>query len=287
MYTYDLSPLVTVDSEVELSLLDTPSRPSTSEPDVVVRRREGHAPTVEWTGRSAVVTVPPSLPVGKDASGEPVEFTRLLLSTVQAMLLRRGATLAFGAAFRAPNGDGVGLFGPSNCGKSTAAFHLARTGGVQLLADDLLVLHEGWVYPFPRHLNLPRDVPAVERWVESEGTRVEQVRLWPGEADVPRWAVTGSVPDRIRFDVVVLAAPQSTPARDPEPVSTAAAVAALSGFRRAALAGWISDPRAREAIDTGDADHRSIVREAVADAACYRLEAPRSDLAQSIARFVR
>lgn len=287
MYTYDLSPLVTVDSEVELSLLDAPSRPSTSDPDVVVRRREGHTPTVEWTGRRAVVTVPPSIPVGKDASGEPVEFTRLLLSTVQAVLLRRRATLAFGAAFRAPNGDGVGLFGPSNCGKSTASFHLARAGGVQLLADDLLVLHEGWVYPFPRHLNLPRDVPAVERWVETEGARIERVRLWPDEADVPRWAVTGSVPDRIRFDVVLLVTPRSSPAGDPEPVSTAAAAAALSEFHRAALAGWISDPRAHEAIETGDVDHRSIVREALAGAACYRLEAPRSDLAQSIAAFLR
>lgn len=233
-----------------------------------------------------MITVPSSVSVEKEASGEPVRFTKILLSTFQAMLLRQRATLSFGGAFRGPDGTGVGLFGPSNCGKSAALFHLARNRGYRLLADDLLVLQEGWVYPFPRYLKLPRDVPAVEQWLQSEGRQLEQVRVWSDEVDVPRRAVTESVPDRIRFDVVLLVTPCDRPATDPEPVSTEAGVTAVTEFCQSALAGWISEPQSREAIEGGDVGRRQILREALADAACYRLEAPPSALARSVAEFL-
>lgn len=286
LYTYDLAPVLTVESEVELSLLDTPSQPSASGPDIVVRRREISTPTVEWTGHHAVITVPPSVTVEKAASAEPERFTKILLSTIQAMLLRQRATLAFGSALRGPDGNGVGLFGPTNCGKSTASFRLAREWGYQLLADDLLIFQEGWVYPFPRYLNLPRDVPAVERWVRSEGATFDQVRLWPDEVDVPRRFVTESVPERVRLDVVLLVTPCEHPGGDPEPVSTEAAIRAVTEFCRSALGGWISEPLAREAIKDGSVDRRSIIGETITDAACYRLEAPQTGLARSVAEFV-
>lgn len=286
MYTYDLSPLLTIDSEVELSLLDAPPRPSSSDADIVVRRRENGTPTVEWRDHRAVITVPSSVAVEKDASGDPVQFTRMLLSTIQAMLLRRRATLAFGSAFRGSDGTGIGLFGPPNCGKSATTFHLARTRGYRLLADDLLVFHEGWVYPFPRYLNLPRDVPAVERWLDSERARCEQVRLWPDEVDVPRRCVTANIPDRIEFDVVLLVTPGSPPATDPKPVSTEAAVTAVTEFFQSALAGWISEPQARAAIGGGDIDRRAIVQEVLTGAACYRLETPQSALARAVSEFL-
>lgn len=54
-------------------------------------------------------------------------------------LLRQRATLMFGSAFRGPDGNGIGLFGPSNCGKSAASFHLTRDRGYRLLGDDLLI----------------------------------------------------------------------------------------------------------------------------------------------------
>jgi hypothetical protein len=285
-YTYDLSGFVTVDSEFELSLVDAPSRRSGTGGDVVVRRGEADAPAVEWTGRRVVVTVPPSMPVEKDAAAEPERFTKILLSAVQTMLLRREATLAFGSAFRAPDGTGVGLFGPSGCGKSAASFRLAREWDCRLLADDLLVVHEGVVYPFPRYLNLPRDVAAVERWLRSEGASTERVRLWPGAADVPRRSVTESVPERIELDAVLVATPRESPARSPDPIPTEDAAAALIDLVDESLAGWITESRTREAVDDRGVDRRPILRSAVTDAACYRLETPRSDLARSVAEFV-
>lgn len=286
LYTYELGPDLTVESEVELSLLDTPSRPSASGADIVVRRRETCTPAVEWTGHRAVITIPSSVAVEKEASAEPERFTKILLSTIQAMLLRQRATLGFGSALRGSDGNGVGLFGPTNCGKSTASFHLARDWGYRLLADDLLIFQEGWVYPFPRYLNLPRDVPAVERWVRSEGSNFDQVRLWPDEVDVPRRFVTESVPERVEFDVVLLVTPCEHPGGDPEPVSTEAAVAAVTEFCQSALGGWISEPLARDPIEDGGVDRRSIIGEAITDAACYRLEAPQTALARSVAEFL-
>lgn len=285
-YTYDLGEFLTVESEVELTLLDIPSRPASPGADLVIRRGTRGTPTVEWTGRRAVITVPPSMIVTKDGSVEPVQFTKILLSAIQALLLRQRATLVFGSAFRGPDGNGIGLFGPSNCGKSAASFHLARDRGYRLLADDLLICHAGWVYPFPRYMNLPRDVAAIEQWAQSEGASAEGVRAWPDEVDVLRRLVTESVPERVAFDDVLLVTPCEAPAGNPEPISTERAVTMLAEFRHSALAGWISDPRAREAIDDGGVDWRPIARETVADADCYRLEAPQTELARSVAEFV-
>ena len=285
-YTYDLSGFVTVSSEFRLSLVDVPPRRSDEGRDIVVRRGEADAPTVEWSGRRVVVTVPPSMTVEKDAAAEPVRFTKILLSAVQAMLLRREATLAFGSAFRAPDGSGVGLFGPSGCGKSAASFRLARERGYRLLADDLLVFHDGRVYPFPRYLNLPRDVAAVERWLRSEGASNDRVRLWPDAADVPRRSVTESVPERIELDEVLVVAPRESPAGSPESIQPEDAAATLIDLVDESLAGWITEPRTREAIDDRGVDRRPILRSAVTGAACHRLETPRSDLARSVAAFV-
>jgi hypothetical protein len=224
--------------------------------------------------------------VEKEASTEPVQFTKILLSAIQAMLLRQRATLVFGSAFRGPNGNGIGLFGPSDCGKSAASFHLARDRGYRLVADDLLSFHEGRVYPFPRYLNLPRDVSAIEQWIRSEGVSAERVRLWPDEVDVPRRLVTESVPERVELDDVLLVTSCEPPAGDPERISTEAAVETLVGLCQSALVGWISEPRTREAIEAGDVDCRSIVREAITDAACYRLEVPQTALSQSVATFL-
>ena len=285
-YTYDLSGFLTVESEFELSLFDAPPRSSESEADIVVRRGGEDAPAVEWTDRRAAVTVPPSMTVEKDDAAEPVRFTKLLLSAVQALLLRRRATLAFGSAFRAPDGSGVGLFGPSGCGKSAASFRLARERGYRLLADDLLVFHDGRVYPFPRYLNLPRDVPAVERWLRSEGASTDRVRLWPDAADVPRRSVTERVPERTELDEVLVVAPRESPAGSPEPIPSEDAAATLIDLVDESLAGWITEPRTREAIDDRGVDRGPILRSAVTRAACYRLETPRSDLARSVAEFV-
>jgi hypothetical protein len=285
-YTYDLGEFLTVESEVELTLLDIPSRASASEAALVIRRGTGDTPTVEWTGHRAVITVPPSMVVTKDGSVEPVQFTKILLSAIQALLLRQRATLVFGSAFRGPDGNGIGLFGPTNCGKSAASFQLARDWGYRLLADDLLICHEGMVYPFPRYMNLPRDVAAIEQWAQCEGASAERVRSWPDEVDVPRRLVTDSVPERVALDVVLLVTPCEAPAGSPEPISTERAVTMLAEFRHSALAGWISEPRAREAIDDGGVDWRPIACEAIAEADCYRLEAPQADLARSVAELV-
>ena len=285
-YTYAVGEFLTVESEFELFLFDTPPGPTVSGGDIVIRRGKNDTPTVERTGRGTVNRGPPTMDVEKERSTEPVRFMRLLLSAIQAMLLRQRATLAFGSAFRGPDGNGVGLFGPSNCGKSAASFRLALDRGYQLLADDLLVCHEGRVYPFPRYMNLPRDVPAVERWVRSEMASTEGVRLWADEVDVPRRLVTETVPEHVTLDNVLLAAPREPPGRSPEPVSPGRADETVAELRRSALAGWISESRTREAIDDGGADWRPIVQEVITDAACHRLEVPQTVLARSIAEFL-
>jgi hypothetical protein len=285
-YTYAVGEFLTIESDVELFLIDTAQQQAQGETDVRIRRKKTDSPTVTWTGHSVVVTLPTSMAVGKNGSAEPVQFTKILLSTIQAMLLRQGATLVFGGAFRRPGGDGVGLFGPANCGKSTALFRLALRRGYHLVADDLLICQEGCVYPFPRYMNLPRDAPAVERWVQCDGSSAEEVRVWVDEVDIPRRLVTETVPELVEFDDVLLAEPCAPPASAPEPVSTEYAEATIAEVRQSALAGWTSEPRARGEIDDGGADWRPIVREAIADATCHRLEVPPNALAQSVAEFL-
>lgn len=285
-YTYAVGEFLTIESEVELFLIDTPPGQAEGEADIDVRRGQSDSTTVEWTGHSVVITLSPSMAVDKDSSAEPVEFTKILLSAIQAMLLRQRATLVFGGAFRTPDGNGVGLFGPVNCGKSTALFQLALGRGYHLLADDLLVCHEGCVYPFPRYMNLPRDAPAVERWVRSDGASAEQVRVWAYEVDIPRRQVTETIPEQVEFDDVLLAEPCEPPASGPEPVSTEYTDTTVAELRQSALAGWTSEPQTREEIDDGGTDWRPLVRGAITDATCHRLEVPRTALARSVADFL-
>lgn len=290
-YTYTVGSFLTIESDVELFIFDTPPQEPVPEPDIVIREREHEESAVEWTGDGVQVAVPPSLAVEKDGSAEPARFTKLLLSAVQGMLLRQGATLLFGSALQSPGGDGVGLFGPSDCGKSTASFRLARRQGYRLLADDLLVCHEGRVYSFPRYLNLPRDVPAVEQWVQSDAVPETQVRLSPDEVDVPRRLVSESVPEGVELDGVIFVAPPESAAEradspDPTVVSTERAGTTLAALHRSALAGWVSLPAVRETVDNSGTDRQAVVREAVADAACYRLDASSARLAQSVAALV-
>lgn len=282
-YTYAVGEFLTIESEIELFLFDSPPQRAGSGADIVVRRSNSDPLAVEWTGNSTIIMLPPSITINKEGSAEPVEFTKILLSTIQATLLRQQATLVFGSAFRGPSGSGVGLFGPTNCGKSTALFQLARDRGYHLLADDLLICHGGCVHPFPRYMNLPRDVPAVEQWVRSNRGSAEQVRVWADEVDVPRRRVTETVPEWVEFDDVLLADPCEPPASAPEPVSTEYTHATVAELRQSALAGWTSESRTRETIEDGGADWRPIFREAIADATCHRLEVPQAVLARSVA----
>jgi len=192
-YTYAVGGFLNVESDIKVFLFDTSPGASVPEPDILLRETDTEGDTVEWTGDRVRIALPPSLAVEKTSSAEPVRFTKLLLSALQGMLLRQGATLAFGSALQTPDGGGVGLFGPSNCGKSTASFCLARQRRYRLLSDDLLICYEGRVYPFPRYVNLPRDVAAVEQWVRSDAVPGERVRSWADEVDVPRGVVSERV----------------------------------------------------------------------------------------------
>lgn len=289
-YTYAIGEFVTVESDVEVFLFDVPPRGRVPDPDVVIRETAGGELAAEWTGGQVRIAVPPSLPTEKTSSAEPVEFTKALLSAIDHVLLRRGAALAFGAALRTPAGIGVGIFGDSGCGKSTAAVWLARRRQYRLLADDLLVPHGGTIHPFPRHVTLPRDVPAVAAWVRSGLPPSDRIRRWDDEIDVPRALVSEAVPDRVDLDYVVLvdpddaAAPTATP--EPEAVPTARATAALAAWNRANLAGWTSHPAIRDSIEDPGTGRRERVREAIAGADCYRLAASKGRLPRAIADLV-
>jgi hypothetical protein len=290
-YTYAVGEFLTIESDVEIFLFDTPPQESVTGPDIRLRETDSEAYSVEWTGDGVCVALPRSLTVEKASSTEPVSFTKLLLSAVQAMLLRQGATLLFGAALQTPHGDGLGLFGPSDCGKSVASLRLARDRQYRLLADDLLVCHEGRVHPFPRYMNLPRDVSGVEQWVQSPAVPRAQVRLFPEEVDVPRRLVTESAPERVELDDIVLVGPPESGVEradrlNPQRVSTTRAGAVLATLQESALAGWTSHPAVRETVDSGGTDRHTVVREAITDATCYRLDATTGNLAAAVAALV-
>ena len=290
-YTYAVGGFLNVESDVEVFLFDTSPGVSVPEPDILLRETDTEGDTVEWTGDGVRIALSPSLAVEKTSSAEPARFTKLLLSALQGMLLRQGATLAFGSALQTPDGGGVGLFGPSNCGKSTASFRLARQRRYRLLSDDLLICYEGRVYPFPRYVNLPRDVAVVERWLRSDAVSGERVRSWADEVDVPRAVVSERVSGGLELDDVVLVGPSGsaveragTPAT--RAVSTERARARLAALHRSALGGWTSLPAVRDAVVDGETDRRAVVREVVAGATCRRLDASGGTLAQSVASLL-
>lgn len=290
VYTYTIGELVTVESEFEIFLFDVPQRNRVSSPDVVVRGTDCEKIAAEWTGEQVRIMVPPSVPTEKTNSSEPIEFTKAIMSAIERTLLRRGATLAFGAALRTPEGIGVGIFGDSGCGKSTAAFRLTRRRQYQLLADDLLVCHGGTIYPFPRYVNLPRDVPVVEAWVQSASLPSDRSRQWDDEVDVPRALVSDVVPDQVDLDQVVLLDDVGSPVDEKatpetEKVSTESASAALTEWKRANLAGWTSHPRIRDGVENSDPDQRELISEAIAGADCYRITSPKG-IPRSIADLV-
>ena len=272
-YTYTVGEFLAIESDIEVFLFDTAPQKPVSQPDIRLRETDSERYSVEWTDGRVEIALPPRFVVEKLGSTEPTPFTRLLLSAVQAMLLRQGATLLFGAALQTPRGDGLGLFGPSDCGKSVASFRLARNRQYRLLADDLLVCHDGRVHPFPRYMNLPRDVPDVERWVQSAAVPETQVRRFSDEIDVPRRLVTDSVPEQVELDDILLIPPGSTVERTgrraTHVVSTGRAETVLAALQESALANWVSHSAVRETVPDRGADMQAIVGEALADTTCH------------------
>ena len=290
-YTYAVGEFVTVESDVEVFLFDVPPGDRVLDPDVVIRRGTREEIVAERTDGCIRVTVPTSLPTGKTSSSEPVEFTKLLLTAIDRALLHRGATLAFGAVLLTPDGVGVGLFGDSGCGKSTAAFRLAQQRGYRLLADDLLVCHGDEIRPFPRYVNLPRDVPSVETWLRSTAPRTDRIRRWDDELDVPRTLVSDVVPGRIELDYVVLVDPaessrKETTSPTPVPITTEHAVEDVAAWNGTNLDGWTAHPAIPGPSGRIGPDRGGAIREAIASADCYRIAARRGSLSRSVAALV-
>lgn len=290
-YTYAVGEFVTVESEVEVFLFDVPPGGGTLDPDVVIRRGTGEEVVAERTDGSIQVTVPRSLPTEKAGSSEPVEFTKLLLTAIDRALLGQGATLAFGAVLQTPDGVGVGLFGDSGCGKSTAAFRLARDRGYRLLADDLLVCHGDEIRSFPRYVNLPRDVPSVETWLRSTAPRTDRIRRWNDELDVPRALVSEVVPERVELDYAVLVDPPGSRGRAassaPTPISTERAVADVAAWNGTNLDGWTTHPAIPGPSGGAGPGREGAIRAVFAGADCYRIAARGGPLSRSIAGLVR
>lgn len=116
---------------------------------------------------------------------ESAAFTELLVSTIEYRLLAADATIVYAAAVRSPDGEGVLIFGPGDSGKSTTVYRLTQEYDYEVLADDLVIFQGGRVYPFPRYVDLPLDVPevrdAVERFRDNSG-----VQMWESVVSIPR-----------------------------------------------------------------------------------------------------
>lgn len=286
-YTYTVGEFITVQSDFELFLFDTKPGSQVSDPDIVIQEAAGAPLAVERRGSQLLLTVPPSLPTTKTSSAEPVAFTKALLTAIDQALGQQNATLVFGGALQTPDGVGIGLFGDTGCGKSTTAFRLAQQQGYQLLADDLLICRDGSVHPFPRYLNLRRDVPAVEAWVRSSDAPSDRIRRWNDQLDVPRALVSKTIPDSIELEYACLL--------DTTAVRTAPEIAAVTRSRaadhvtawnRMHLDGWTADATFRDLQRAPPTDRRGAIREVLATADCYRLAAPKGQLPRVVTTLV-
>lgn len=282
-YTYAVGQVLTVESEFEIFLFDTELEEATAEPDIVIRETAETAPATERAAGRLEVAVPSSWAFEWTDAGKPVAFMKVLFTAIQEMLLCREATLCFGSAFSTPAGDSVALFGPSNCGKSTATFHLARQRDYRILGDDLVVCRAGAVYPFPRYVNLPRDVPAVQQWLASGRVPEDRVVEWPGEVGVPRRLVSETVPSRLELDYALVVSPGEPHDGRERRISTEQAMARVARLYDSALSGWTTQPTVRESFDSDETDWQPLVRETLDGATCYRLGATGATLPDSVA----
>lgn len=290
-HTYAIGEFVVVESDFEVFLFDESPGDRVADPDIVIRKTVGGDLAADWTDGHVRVRVPASLPTEKTSSTEPIEFTKAIMTAVDHALQRRGATLAFGGVLRSPGGAGVGLFGNSGCGKTTAAFRLATQRRYQVLAGDLLICRGREIGPFPRYMNLPRDVPAVEQWYRSAASSADRIRQWDDELDVPRALISETVPERVELDYVVLVDPVDPAAgRGASPeldeVSTERAIADLTAWNRTNLEGWTSHPAVHHPSEDPGTARRTAIREMVADAECYRITSSREALARSVTGLV-
>ena len=283
-HTYTVGGVLTIESEFDIFLFDTELDGPVPEPDITIREGAGTDPAAERTETGLGLVVPSSFATERTDAVGPAPFMKLLFTAIQGTLLERGATLCFGGVFRTPDGDSVALFGPSGCGKSTAILTLARQRGDRVLGDDLFVCSAGEVRPFPRYMNLPRDVPVVRRWLRSGDVPDDQLVEWPDEVGVPRRLVSGTAPTELDLDYALLVQPDC-PGGGETRIPTARLVAALSRLNDRTLTGWTSQPTVRAVFDSW-ADPEPLVRQAVDDAACYRLDTTSGTLVESILRVL-
>ena len=286
-YTYALGEFITVQSDVEVFLFDVPAGAPVADPDIVIRKVAERSLAVEQRDGRFLVTVPPSVPTIKTTAAEPEAFTRALLTALDQALARQGATLVFGRPLETPTGVGIGLFGDTQCGKSTTIFRLVTEHDHRLLADDLLICHAGGVHPFPRYLNLRRDAPAVAAWARSAAAQAARIRRWPDQLDVPRALVSEQIPDCTDLEYVCLLDTAATRAA-PEitAVPRARAAAHIMAWNRMHLDGWIADATLRDLERAPPRDRRAAIEAVVAGADCYRLTAPKDRLPEMVTTLV-
>ncbi len=286
-YTYTLGEFITVQSDVEVFLFDVPAGTPVADPDIIIREVAEGALAVEQRDGQFLVMVPPSVPTTKTSAAEPEAFTKALFTALDQALARQGATLVFGGALETPTGVGVGLFGDTMCGKSTTIFRLVTDHDYRLLADDLLICHDGGVHPFPRYLNLRRDAPAVAAWARSPAAQAARIRRWSDQLDVPRALVAEQIPARSDLEYVCLldtAAMRTAPAITAVPRARAAAH--IMAWNRMHLDGWTTDATLRDLERAPPTDRRAAIEAVVAGADCYRLTAPKGQLPEIIMTLV-
>lgn len=83
-------------------------------------------------------------------------------------LLNHGATLAHAAAAQTPDGSGVLILGTGGVGKSTTVLSLVKDLGWRYISDDLVVLADGQIIRYPKHLQVYAYNVALVQGLETE-----------------------------------------------------------------------------------------------------------------------
>jgi hypothetical protein len=223
----------------------------------------------------------------KMVSFQGAGFTKLLLSVIQYRLLQDNATIAYGAAGESADGTGFLLFAGSGSGKSTTLFRLATEHEFSVVADDLVIIHQEDVYPFPRYMDLPLNVPSISPDVEQLRHKYSSdIQEWPDEVSVPRRFIS-TVPSSITPEYSFFVGPSRIPIRNASKLSGDEVKEMAVALNRSYASSWTAYEPVRHFFDRYahrefSDDRDTLLRKAVAGTSSHTITASTPDRVPTI-----
>lgn len=307
--TYPIADFLSIESEIELLPLDT--QEDEGDGDILIRQGEvtlggtteniggsshyqyyrndsrqsviddrggdGRAELRQSSDRIEITVTPEYAQLNSKRVAFPrAGFTKLLLSTVQYYLLQKNATIVFAAAAESSEESGFLLFAGGGSGKSTTLFRLAKEHEFNVLADDLVIIHQGDVHPFPRYMDLPLDVASIKTDVEQlREKHSSDVQEWPGEVSVPRRFIS-TIPSCIKPEYSFFLRPNRVPIKHCSKTSGSEATGMAVARNRSHASNWTTYEPVRHFFDRYAhqeyQDNRDeLIREAVEGTSSYKV----------------